>query len=130
MKTILIADDQLAIRELVVVSLELENYRLLTAENGEQAFKIACFEHPDLILLDVKMPGSPLDGLEVCQMLKSDPATKDIYIIIVSASGQKLDMETGKKVGADDYLIKPFSPQILLEKVGKAFSENFRGAAR
>ena len=78
MKKILIVDDQVEVRELVQVTLEIGDYQILSAENGQQAVDIARVEHPDIILLDIMMPGSDVDGLEACRLLKADPATADI----------------------------------------------------
>jgi two-component system phosphate regulon response regulator PhoB len=117
MKKILIVDDQVEVRELVQVTLEIGDYQILSAENGQQAVEIAKAEHPDIILLDVMMPGSDVDGLEACRRLKSDPATADITIVMLSAKGQEVDIENGKFAGADDYFTKPFSPIALIEKV-------------
>ena len=117
MRKILIVDDQPEVRELVRVTLEIGNYKILSAENGQQALEVARAEHPDIILLDLKMPGSSVSGLEVCRRLKNDRETADIYIIIISASGQKDDIEAGRAVGADDYFTKPFSPIALINKV-------------
>ena len=117
MRKILIVDDQPEVRELVRVTLEIGNYLTLSAENGQQALELARAEQPDIILLDLKMPGSLIHGLEVCRRLKNDPTTAGIYIIIISASGQKDDIEAGQAVGADDYFTKPFSPIALLNKI-------------
>jgi CheY-like chemotaxis protein len=117
MKKILIVDDQVEVRELVQVTLEIGDYQILLAENGQQAVDIARVEHPDIILLDIMMPGSDVDGLEACRLLKADPATADITIVMLSAKGQEVDIETGKVAGADDYFTKPFSPIALIEKV-------------
>lgn len=117
MKKILIVDDQVEVRELVQVTLEIGDYQILLAENGRQAVEIAKAEHPDIILLDVMMPGSDIDGLEACRRIKSDPATADITIVMLSAKGQEFDIENGKFAGADDYFTKPFSPIALIEKV-------------
>ena len=117
MSKVLIVDDQPEIRELVRVTLELGAYSILSAENGKQALDIARVEHPDIVLLDVKMPGSSITGLEVCRRLKSDPTTAHTYIINISASGQQYDLATARAVGADDYLIKPFSPIALFDKI-------------
>jgi CheY-like chemotaxis protein len=117
MKKILIVDDQIEVRELVQVTLEIGDYQILSAENGQQAIDIAKAEHPDIILLDIMMPGSDIDGLEACRRLKSDPVTADITIVMLSAKGQEVDIETGKFAGADDYFTKPFSPIALIEKV-------------
>jgi len=119
MRKILIVDDQPEVRELVRVTLEIGNYLTLSAENGQQALELARTEHPDIILLDLKMPGSRIQGLEVCRRLKNDPTTAGIYVIIISASGQKDDIEAGQAVGADDYFTKPFSPIALTNKIDK-----------
>jgi len=117
MKKILIVDDQSTVRELVSVTLEIGPYQLLTAENGDQALVLAQRELPDLMLLDIQMPGGKLDGLDVCRALKSDPATQKIYIIMLTAKGQEWDKEAGHVAGADEYLVKPFSPLELMNKV-------------
>ena len=117
MKKILIVDDQPEVRELVSVTLEIGPYRILTAENGNQAMSVARAELPDLMLLDVQMPGGTLDGLEVCRALKSDPRTKNIHIIMLTAKGQDWDKQAGHNAGADDYFVKPFSPLELMNKV-------------
>jgi DNA-binding response OmpR family regulator len=116
MKKILIVDDQLEVRELVSVTLEIGPYTILTAENGNQALEIARAEMPDLILLDVMMPNGP-DGLEVCSELKNDPNTQSLYIIMLTSKGQEWDVKAGYDSGADDYFIKPFSPLDLMNKV-------------
>jgi len=117
MKKILIVDDQVEVRELVQVTLEIGDYQILVAENGQQAIEIAQAEHPDIILLDIMMPGSNIDGLQACRHLKEDPATADITIVMLSAKGQENDIEAGRAAGADDYFTKPFSPIALIEKV-------------
>lgn len=117
MKKILIVDDQIEVRELVQVTLEIGDYQILTAENGQQALEIAHTEHPDIILMDIMMPGSEIDGLEACRRLKANSTTADITIVMLSAKGQEGDIENGKSAGADDYFSKPFSPIALIEKV-------------
>jgi DNA-binding response OmpR family regulator len=117
LKKILIVDDQPQIRELVAITLQLSSYQILLAENGQQAIEIAQTEHPDVILLDVMLYGSDLDGLEVCRRLKKNPATEDIPIVLLTAHGQMSDIEAGKAAGADDYFIKPFSPTALMKKI-------------
>ena len=117
MKKILIVDDQPQIRELVAITLQLSSYQILFAENGQQAIEIAQTEHPDVILLDVMLYGSDLDGLEVCRRLKKNPATEDIPIVLLTAHGQMSDIEAGKAAGADDYFTKPFSPIALMKKI-------------
>lgn len=116
MKKILIVDDQPAVIELVSVTLEIGPYQMLTATSGTEALEIATKELPELILLDVQMPGG-MDGLEVCRRLKSNEATKGITIVMLTAKGQEWDREAGKDAGADDYFVKPFSPLALMKMV-------------
>ena len=122
MKKILIVDDQLEVRELVQVTLEIGDYQILTAEHGREAIEVAQREHPDIILLDIMMPGSDVDGLQACRKLKNDPNTSDITIVMLSAKGQEDDIEMGRSAGADDYFTKPFSPIALIEKVEEVMS--------
>lgn len=116
MKKILIVDDQKEVRELVEVTLSVEDYRIFKAENGEEAVWLARAEKPDLIIMDVMMPGA-IDGLEATQILKSDQETKDCQVIMLSAKGQQYDRDKGLEMGADYYFIKPFSPLDLIMKV-------------
>jgi two-component system phosphate regulon response regulator PhoB len=122
MKKILIVDDQLEVRELVQVTLEIGDYQILAAENGQQALEMAQVERPDIILLDIMMPGSDVDGLEVCRRLKNDPEMAGTTIVMLSAKGQESDIEAGREAGADDYFTKPFSPIALIEKVEEAMN--------
>ena len=117
MNKILIVDDQPAVRELLTTTLEIGNYKIFSTEDSVEAIKLAKIENPDLILLDVMMPKSEFDGLEVCRRLKQDSSTTDITIIMLSAKGQRMDIEAGLNAGADDYVYKPFSPISLIEKV-------------
>jgi len=117
MKTILIVDDQAAVRELVSVTLEIGPYQILEASNGDEALRTAQQSRPDLILLDIQMSGGKLDGLEVCRALKGDPATQPIRIILLTAKGQEWDKQAGYDAGADGYFVKPFSPLDLIQTV-------------
>lgn len=117
MKKILIVDDQPQVQELLKVTLEIGNYHTLFAESGQQALRLARREHPDVMLLDIMMPDSDLDGLEVCRRLKADPMTADIAVILLSAKSQRWDIDEGLAAGADAYIPKPFSPVALLSKV-------------
>ena len=116
MKKILIVDDQPEVRELVSVTLEVGPYQILTAASGMQALEVALDERPDLILLDVMLPGGP-DGIEVCRRLKMDDRTQAIYIVMLTSKGQTRDRELAVAAGADDYFVKPFSPLELINKV-------------
>ena len=116
MKKILIVDDQKEIRELVEVTLRLEDYQIFQAKSGDEAIKLARAEKPDLVIMDVMMPGG-IDGLEATRVLKNDPETKGCQIIMLTGKGQQDDQEKGLKAGADDYFSKPFSPLELIKKV-------------
>ncbi len=112
---ILVVDDEEDILELVRFNLSKEGYRTVCAETGEKAVEIARSEIPDLIVLDLMLPG--MDGLEVTKFLKKDPETQHIPIIMLTAKGEESDVVTGLELGADDYVTKPFSPKILLARV-------------
>jgi len=122
MKKILIVDDRLEVRELVEVTLRVKDYRILQASSGEEALEMVQSEKPDLILMDIMMPGG-MDGLEATRTLKNDPSTKDCTIIILTAKGQKTDREKGLEAGADDYFVKPFSPLDLIKKVEEVLGD-------
>ncbi|MEV6305893.1 response regulator [Actinoplanes sp. NPDC051861] len=113
--TVLIADDDDDIRELITFKLQRAGYRTLVAGDGREAMALAVNEHPQLILLDVSMPG--LDGIGFCYELHSSPQTAHIPVIIISGRGSPSDVEMGRMVGAEDYLVKPFTPAELLRRV-------------
>lgn len=116
MKTILIAEDQYEVRELVQATLNIGPYVIIQAENGVQAVEMAHQHRPDLVLMDVMMPGE-IDGLEATRRLRASQATKDCRIIMLTAKGQLQDKNQGLEAGADDYFTKPFSPLALIRKV-------------
>ena len=115
MKKILIADDRYEVVELVKATLEGEDYQVIDASDGKEALEKIKREKPDLVLLDIIMPR--MDGFEVLSEVKKDPRTKDIPIIMLTAKGQKLDKDKGRRLGAQDYIVKPFSPSHLLIKI-------------
>ncbi len=116
MKTILIVDDQPEVRELVEVTLRSDDYRILTEASGEAAVRTALAEHPDVIIMDVMMPGA-IDGFQATERIRGDPAMAGCPIIMLTARGQQADRERGLKAGATDYLTKPFSPLELMTKI-------------
>jgi len=116
MKKILIVDDQKEVRELVKVTLRVGDYEIFTAENGEQAVDVAKYEKPDLVIMDVMMPGA-YDGFEAARIIKNSPETAKTIIIMLTARGQQTDIDKGREAGADDYFVKPFSPLDLIQKV-------------
>ena len=112
---ILVVDDEKDINELIQYNLEKEGYKTLQAFDGRLALKKAEQELPDLIVLDLMLP--EMDGLEVCRFLKQAERTKDIPIVMLTAKGEESDVIVGLKLGADDYITKPFSPKILIERI-------------
>ncbi len=115
MPKILIVDDEQPIRELVRFNLEKEGFEVLQAADGNMALEIARKETPDIIVLDVMLPGQ--DGFAVCRSLQQDHTTRTIPIIMLSARGEELDKVLGLEMGADDYITKPFSPRELIARV-------------
>ncbi|MEE9202011.1 MAG: response regulator [Dehalococcoidia bacterium] len=115
-KKILLVDDEEPVRAVVGDTLRHDSrYQLMEARNGAEALEKAFQEKPALILLDIRMPG--MDGFEVCRRLKSDPRTRDITVIVLTALAQEAYKERGQEVGADGYFTKPFSPSALIAKV-------------
>jgi two-component system phosphate regulon response regulator PhoB len=112
---ILVVDDEADIRELVRLNLTREGYDVLDCESGEQALNLSRSKGPDLVVLDLMLPG--IDGLEVCKQLKADPKTAPIPIVILTAKGEEADVVAGLEVGADDYVAKPFSGKVLVARV-------------
>jgi two-component system phosphate regulon response regulator PhoB len=115
MHTVLVVDDETDILELVAFNLERQQYKVLTAGDGISAVKIAREKIPDLIVLDVMLPG--LDGFGVYRELRADPRTSGIPVLMLTAKGEINDRIAGLELGADDYVTKPFSPRELLLRV-------------
>jgi two-component system, OmpR family, alkaline phosphatase synthesis response regulator PhoP len=112
---ILVVDDEEDLLELVNYNLTKEGYRVEGVGTGEEALSAARRSLPDLIVLDLLLPH--VDGLEVCRLLKTDPKTQHIPIIMLTAKSEEADVVTGLELGADDYLTKPFSPRVLLARI-------------
>jgi two-component system phosphate regulon response regulator PhoB len=112
---ILVVDDEREILELVAYNLQRDGYQVQCVATGEAALKTAKSEPPDLVVLDLMLPG--LDGLEVCRLLKSDPQMAQAAIVMLTAKGEEADVVAGLELGADDYITKPFSPRVLLARV-------------
>jgi two-component system alkaline phosphatase synthesis response regulator PhoP len=113
--TILAIDDEEDILELIKVNLTREGYQVQSALTGEAALALVRQDSPDLILLDLMLPGT--DGLEVCRRLKGDPITAHIPIIMLTARSEDADIVVGLELGADDYVTKPFSPRVLAARI-------------
>ena len=114
-KTILIIEDEKDIAELLAFNLENDEFNTLLANNGESGIKIARKRKPDLIILDLMLPG--IHGLDVCRIIKGDPELKNIFIVMLTALGQEESIVKGLEVGADDYITKPFSFKILIARI-------------
>ena len=114
-ENILIVDDEEDVLELVRFNLEKNGYKVETAVSGEEAIAKARTKLPDLIILDLMLPG--IDGLEVCKKLKSDSKTENIPVIMLTAKIEEADIVTGLELGAQDYITKPFSPKVLVARV-------------
>lgn len=119
MRRLLIADDESGIRSLVRMTLERDSYQILEASDGEEAIALAREFHPEVVLLDVMMPG--LSGFDVCRALKGDPTTAEATVVLLTAKAQESDRAEGIAAGADDYFTKPFSPIALLRKVDEVY---------
>lgn len=113
---LLIVDDQDALRALLKMTLEYSDYELFEAADGEEAMAMVERFEPDVMILDIMMPGK-IDGIEVCRLIKENPDTSHIKVILLSAKGQTEDIRTGGDAGADAYFVKPFSPMSLLESI-------------
>ena len=123
-RRILIVDDDPVILRLLKVNFEMEGFSVMTAENGEDGVSAATRETPDIILLDVMMPG--MNGLQAAEKLRAQASTKEIPIIFVSAKAQSVDVKAGLQAGAVDYVTKPFDPVELVEKVENLLAQSQR----
>jgi DNA-binding response OmpR family regulator len=117
---VLVADDDADIRDLVAFKLEQAGFEVIAVEDGQTALDQARSRQPTLAVLDVSMPG--LSGIDVCRMLRSDPATAGMLIIMLTARVQEQDVEGGFSAGADDYVTKPFSPRELVSRIQSLLS--------
>lgn len=116
-KRILVVDDDPAALRLVQYTLQREGYEVITASNGLEGLRRAVSESPDLLVLDVMLPG--IDGFEIATRLRSQPATAGLPILMMSAKARDMDRATGLKAGADDYLTKPAAPADISRKVAE-----------
>ncbi|HUV62499.1 MAG TPA: response regulator transcription factor [Sedimentisphaerales bacterium] len=114
-ESILVVDDEEDVLELVRYNLDRSGYHVETATSGEEALAKARRKLPDLVILDLMLPG--MDGLDVCKKLKNDAKTEGLPIIVLTAKSEESDIVTGLELGADDYVTKPFSPKVLIARV-------------
>lgn len=115
MASVLVADDDVDIRTLVSYKLTQSGHQVVAVGNGLAALKAVREHQVDLVLLDIRMPG--MSGLDVCRELRADAATRALPVILLTARSQEDDVETGFAAGADDYIVKPFSPRELTSRV-------------
>ncbi|HMR98787.1 MAG TPA: response regulator [Anaerolineales bacterium] len=115
MAKILIAEDERDIRDLVAFTLRFAGHEVTAATNGEEAVELAPKINPDLILMDVRMPR--MTGYEACKIMKTMPGIKDIPVVFLTARGQESEIQQGLGAGAEEYLLKPFAPDQLTERV-------------
>ena len=125
--TVLVVDDEHDILELIRYNLEREDFGVETVETGEDALRLARETEPDLIILDIMLPG--MNGTEVCKRLKSDDQTRDIPVLMLTAKSTSSDVVNGLELGADDYVTKPFIPSVLLARVRALLRRVQRSAA-
>lgn len=124
-KRILVVEDHADIRKLIRMTLDFGDYEVHEAENGETGLRMVTTLRPDLVLLDVMMPGE-LDGFQVCSQIKQDPAIAHTKVAILTARGQQTDLEHGKQANCDAYLTKPFSPLELIDSVESLLARGAR----
>jgi CheY-like chemotaxis protein len=126
MTKILIAEDERDIRDLITFTLRFAGYDVVAANNGEEALKLASHEMPDLVLMDVRMPR--MTGYEACKRIKSEESTRHIPVVFLSAKGQEAEVNAGMEAGAEEYILKPFSPDQLTEQV-RLILDRFSGGS-
>jgi DNA-binding response OmpR family regulator len=125
MTKILIAEDERDIRDLITFTLKYAGYEVVATSNGEEACEMTQREIPDLILLDVRMP--KMSGYEACKRIKAGETTRHIPIVFLSAKGQESEVHNGLEAGAIEYILKPFAPDQLAEKVQAILAQQTDG---
>jgi len=115
MAKIVIAEDEPDIRELIAFTLRFAGHEVIAGANGEEGYELTKREHPDLSMFDVRMP--KMTGYDACKKIKADPEIAHTPVIFLSAKGQENEIEQGMEAGADDYLLKPFAPDQLAERI-------------
>lgn len=124
-KHVLVVEDEEDILALIHYNLTREGFRSTCATSGEEALRVVQKDPPDLVVLDLMLPG--IDGLEVCRTLKSQEETRSIAVLMVTAKGEEADVVAGLEMGADDYVTKPFSPRILIARARAVLRRNEAG---
>ena len=114
-KSLLLADDSITIQKVVQITFASEDFTITAVDNGDAALEKIRQSRPHIVLADVVMPGKT--GYDICQVLKSDPTTRDIPVVLLAGTFEPFDQERAKAVGADDFIVKPFETQALIDKV-------------
>ncbi len=122
MPRILVAEDEKDIRELIAFTLRFAGFDVLLASNGAEAVEVAEAERPDLVILDVRMP--KMSGYEACRRLKENPQTASLPVVFLSAKGQDSEIQQGLESGAEEYILKPFAPDELIQQVRDILSRH------
>lgn len=122
--TILVIEDEKDIRELITFNLKMDGYNVITSINGEEGLQYSSLHNPDLILLDVMLPG--INGFQFCSTIRKSKNLKDIPVIIITALGDEKNIVKGLEKGADDYITKPFSNKVLLARIKNVLKRNKR----
>ena len=125
MTKIVIAEDEPDIRDLIRFTLQFAGYEVFAAGNGEEGFELTRRENPDLVLLDVRLPR--MTGYEACRKIKADAELRHIPVIFLSAKGQEAEIQNGLDAGAEEYLLKPFAPDQLTERVRAVLQKHGKG---
>jgi DNA-binding response OmpR family regulator len=120
-KKILVAEDERDIRDLIAFTLQFAGFQVVSAADGQEAVELAVKEIPNLILMDARMPR--MSGYEACRRIKAEPALRDVPIVFLSAKGQEAEIRLGMEAGADEYVVKPFAPAELVERVKKLLTK-------
>jgi len=125
MTKIVIAEDEPDIRDLITFTLRFAGFEVIAGTNGEEGYELAKKEKPDLVMMDVRMP--KMTGYEACRKIKADPEIAHIPVIFLSAKGQESEIQTGLDAGADEYLLKPFAPGDLTDRIRSVLSKYGKG---
>jgi DNA-binding response OmpR family regulator len=125
-KEVLIVDDEPSVVVPIQFLMERQGYRVMSAERGEDALDLIYQYKPDLVLLDIMLPG--IDGYEVCEILRLNPIYRDIKIIFLTAKGRETEIAKGLSLGADAYITKPFSNAVLVAKVRELLDDTYEKA--
>ena len=123
MRSILTIEDHAGIRKLIRITLQFEGYQIIEADTGDSGLAAALAQRPDLVLIDVMLPGR-IDGLEVCRQIRQSPAIRHLPIILLTALGSAGDQQRGADAGANAYLVKPFRPLDLIQRIATLLSPN------